>query len=1006
MYDNGSLLFSVPFSVSDPRSESFVYYFPHLAFGGGFQTTLTYVNYAPQAVTCQTTFYSDSGGSLQVPFAAGPVSARTDNLAAGADVHVETTAGATDQLLAGWAQAQCTGPVKASLLFRVYNGSVAQGEAGVNATTVPATEFVTFAQTQTGIAYANPSTVPATVTVAALDSTGNALGQTAFTLQPNAHGQANVGPLLNLSSFTGSVQIASTAPIVSLSLNAEDFPVFSSLPPGDLPAGTPLATGKGGGGPTPNTLTMTSSETVGALITDTQGNTSFCSIPTPKVAFQTTDTSAGVWFMFNSAQPGDVLLVNWIHPSGAIDSYQPTTTLAQGGDGCYAWFLGIQGSPAASDPGAWQVKVLVNGATAFALPFFVGPITPPEPPAIASLSSTSVAPLNPLYIKTAGLNTSAPVQVTFSNSIGYSVTQGAIRVLSDGTVVAAVPIYADAKGTTSAASLSLTISQGAYSSPPVTVNVQDLPSVASYGTNPGDISRAFMNYQAMALAQRINELQALAALPGNTVDVSQQVSNFQTMLLNIISARNDVDRVSADNTTVINGGNLADRTPILFNAGFLDAMDRVLGAYLTQLLPYMQNPPPGLPAALSRKHLRRSPIAGIFWNGRLRARGVPPQNRRTVGNRSSRPLLSSPFSSVKSFMGWLTTATNEAGAAATYQAWVASGEAPPGMEPDQNLLDAVSAVAGGMSGVLGFYSQTLEGPKAYPAAAASALLGAISGGASLLNDFGHELGAFAYVLTAGDNGDPAVLADAWQEINSRGAHAGIDAVQTELSLFTYGINAEGNPLYSSALNTFGANFANWMQASAQSETGALNGGLQALGLWANYQAFLLDGGLQTLNNIDASLESEASKGAISLMDAFGEVVGTLDISYPSTEFPPLSGLDLSSDDSDEFDSMAGVDGDFVVYVPLGDPNFDYANAVLSAVDPLSGDAVIGSANMNLSNLNSQSPSSVPPISGTCIDDDAGDPDSDDPDCDNLGWIPSFGNYPIYLAAFYRGSGKG
>ena len=104
-------------------------------------------------------------------------------------------------------------------------------------------EFVTFAQTQTGVAYANPSSVPATVTIAALDSTGAALGQTSLTLQPNAHGAANVGPLLGLSSFTGSVQITSTAPIVSLSLNAEDYPVFSSLPPGDLPAGTPLATG-------------------------------------------------------------------------------------------------------------------------------------------------------------------------------------------------------------------------------------------------------------------------------------------------------------------------------------------------------------------------------------------------------------------------------------------------------------------------------------------------------------------------------------------------------------------------------------------------------------------------------------------------------------------------------------------------------------------------------------------------------------------------------------------
>jgi len=46
-----------------------------------------------------------------------------------------------------------------------------------------------------------------------------------------------------LANFTGSVQITSTVPIISLSLNAEAFPVFSALPPGDLPGSTPLATG-------------------------------------------------------------------------------------------------------------------------------------------------------------------------------------------------------------------------------------------------------------------------------------------------------------------------------------------------------------------------------------------------------------------------------------------------------------------------------------------------------------------------------------------------------------------------------------------------------------------------------------------------------------------------------------------------------------------------------------------------------------------------------------------
>jgi hypothetical protein len=216
------------------------YYFPHLALGGGFQTTFTYINYSPQSVTCQTTYFSDSGGPLTVPFAQGSASNRTDNLGPGASVHVQTTADLSAAVVSGWAEAQCTGQLKASLLYRLYSGSVAQGEASVNASTAPATEFVTFAQTQTGVAYANPSAVPADVTITVLDSSGNTLGSTKFVLQPNQHGAANLGPLLGLTSFTGSVQITSATPIICLSLNAEVYPVFSSLPAGDLPDGTPL----------------------------------------------------------------------------------------------------------------------------------------------------------------------------------------------------------------------------------------------------------------------------------------------------------------------------------------------------------------------------------------------------------------------------------------------------------------------------------------------------------------------------------------------------------------------------------------------------------------------------------------------------------------------------------------------------------------------------------------------------------------------------------------------
>jgi len=111
----------------------------------------------------------------------------------------------------------------------------------VNAETAPTTAFATFAQTATGIAYANPSTTQsATVTFAAYNTSGVKLGTHILTLGPLQHSAANIGPMLGIANFTGFVKITSTVPIVSLSLNAEAFPVFSSLPPGDLPSSTTL----------------------------------------------------------------------------------------------------------------------------------------------------------------------------------------------------------------------------------------------------------------------------------------------------------------------------------------------------------------------------------------------------------------------------------------------------------------------------------------------------------------------------------------------------------------------------------------------------------------------------------------------------------------------------------------------------------------------------------------------------------------------------------------------
>ncbi len=226
-------------ATSQPQISS-TYYFAHIAVGAGWQTTITYINFSPQEVTCQTDFLSDDGSPLLVSFEGlGAVASRTDILPPGGSVHEETNVALSAPLAPGWAQASCSGQIKASLLFRRFEGGVPVAEAGVNAVTVPATQFVTFAEQGvgafgTGVAYANSSSTSALVTFTAKDTAGQTLASVNRTLLPGGHDAQNMAPLFGLTSCTGSIEVTSTVPIVSLSLNFEADPVFSSLPPGQV----------------------------------------------------------------------------------------------------------------------------------------------------------------------------------------------------------------------------------------------------------------------------------------------------------------------------------------------------------------------------------------------------------------------------------------------------------------------------------------------------------------------------------------------------------------------------------------------------------------------------------------------------------------------------------------------------------------------------------------------------------------------------------------------------
>jgi hypothetical protein len=223
---------------------------------------------------------------------------------------------------------------------------------------------------------------------------------------------------------------------------------------------------------------------------------------------------------------------------------------------------------------------------------------------ITSVAETTPVALTPLSVSANGIDPSQPVTVHFYNDSGFDVTTPAVRV-EGGTVIVGVPVYFDPTSNTEmAGTVSMTVSQGSHLSPPVTIDIQDIPALATYGTALGQISHSVLIYQAQLLGRRLNELQALQVLPGNTVDTSGAQATLKTQLNSVIAARSDVDRVMADNSLVIYTGSLPDGTPVQFDRNSLEMMDRINALFLLQTIGPVT---PGTQANLKMADLMQSP---------------------------------------------------------------------------------------------------------------------------------------------------------------------------------------------------------------------------------------------------------------------------------------------------------------------------------------------------------------------------------------------------------------
>lgn len=198
---------------------------------------------------------------------------------------------------------------------------------------------------------------------------------------------------------------------------------------------------------------------------------------------------------------------------------------------------------------------------------------------VTSLSTTTPYPLTSLTLSVSGLAGSKHVTVQFrSRPTGaFFVSEKPISV-SGSSVVVAVPIYATNNGTMSHGNVTLRVLQGGRVSAVRQLAIAPLPTDATYGTKPGEISKYFLNLQAMMLGERINELEAVGAEFG--IDTSKAQSVLNEFLDVTLNSMNDVNRIIADPTTVIDGPASSTAPTTRVNLQFIKSMDQVYGVYL------------------------------------------------------------------------------------------------------------------------------------------------------------------------------------------------------------------------------------------------------------------------------------------------------------------------------------------------------------------------------------------------------------------------------------------
>jgi hypothetical protein len=546
-------------------------------------------------------------------------------------------------------------------------------------------------------------------------------------------------------------------------------------------------------------------------------------------------------------------------------------------------------------------------------------------------------------VQLSGFDSTKPFTVAFSGQ-----PQTPIRFQSDGTVIIAAPLNIDAStGTTAAFSTTLTIIQnGSTVSSPIVIN--DLPQLSDLGVSLGVMSRAFMIYQEIVLGQSINAQQAISLLPNAPSSNGTLLANLKTQLLNVIKARNDIDRIVSNNSLSIPVGFAPDGTPISFDINSVTMMDRLFAQYLLAttndgtVLPQVKD-------SEARRLAKRSKRVGAF-----------------------QPLATAPSGFAQNIAGLISTVSG----GVSYLSNKQTQTSTPGPSTLDRWLSTFSAASGYVSA--GGTVVALLAAGTFPAVATLAggaaaiglTVGLVCGALSMGNDY-YNLVTNVSALARNEPGSS--ITEVGKAFASLTSDAALSYLTAEgLGGLNTGVTAAGSSVWKDIFMPLAAAEANNIQL-----------GFSAL--LVSTDNLLLQKALT-----DDSNAADSSIQPVNIND-LGEVNGTASIT--NSQGPILSGLTgvgagNNGSTPDTLTTIAAPDGTYSLVLPLGSPSLAYTTLDIVAFDPvdlydpsINTLTVLASSVVDLSGVNPNTPITGPSFIGSCNDTDSSNPDGDDPDCD-------------------------